>query len=54
MINAMKFVFENFKFALEPACVAGIAALLGPLKNQFKNQKCQNSEFDNGVGKFPM
>ncbi len=38
MINAMKFVFKNFKFALEPACVAGIAALLGPLKNQFKNQ----------------
>jgi threonine dehydratase len=24
---------------LEPACVAGVAALLGPLKNQLLNQK---------------
>ena len=38
MINAMKFAYENFKFILEPACVAGIAALLGPLKNKLKNQ----------------
>ena len=34
----MKFMFENFKLILEPACVAGIAALNGPLKNKFKNQ----------------
>jgi threonine dehydratase len=39
MINSMKFMFENFKMILEPACVAGIAALLGPLKNQLVNQK---------------
>lgn len=35
---AMKYMFENYKMILEPACVAGIAALLGPLKNQLKNQ----------------
>ena len=39
MKKAMKFMFDNFKFILEPACVAGIAALLGPLKNKFANQK---------------
>lgn len=39
MINAMKFMFEKSKMLLEPACVAGIAALMGPLKNKFKNQK---------------
>ena len=38
MINAMRFMFEKSKMLLEPACVAGIAALLGPLKNKFKNQ----------------
>lgn len=38
LIQTMKFVFENFKFILEPACVAGVAALLGPLKNKFKNE----------------
>ena len=32
MIESMKFMFENFKMMLEPACVAGVAALLGPLK----------------------
>ncbi len=37
--TSMKFMFENFKMMLEPACVAGIAALLGPLKNQLLNQK---------------
>jgi len=31
-------MFEHFKVALEPACVAGIAALTGPLKNKFQNQ----------------
>ena len=39
LTNAMKFMFENCKMLLEPACVAGIAALLGPLKNKFVNQK---------------
>ncbi len=38
LINAMKFMYENFKLILEPACVAGIAALLGPLKNKLVNQ----------------
>ena len=36
--KAMYFMFNNFKLILEPACVAGIAALLGPLKNKLKNQ----------------
>ena len=35
---AMKFMYDNFKFVLEPSCVAGIAALLGPLKNKFHNE----------------
>ena len=39
MIEAMKFMFENFKMMLEPACVAGVAALMGPLKKQLVNQK---------------
>ena len=39
MIKSMKFMFENFKMLLEPACVAGVAALLGPLKNQLAKQK---------------
>ena len=39
LINSMKFMFENFKMILEPACVAGVAALLGPLKNQLSNQR---------------
>ena len=38
MIKSMKFMFENYKMLLEPACVAGIAALLGPLKNQLNKQ----------------
>ena len=38
MIESMLFMFENFKLILEPGCVAGIAALLGPLKNKLKNQ----------------
>ena len=38
LIKAMKFMYENFKLILEPACVAGIAALLGPLKNKLVNQ----------------
>ena len=38
MKKSMKFMFDNYKVALEPACVAGIAALTGPLKNKFQNQ----------------
>lgn len=39
MINSMKFMFEHFKMILEPACVAAVAALLGPLKDELKSQK---------------
>ena len=39
MKTAMKFMAKTCKYILEPAGVAGIAALQGPLKNQFKNQK---------------
>ena len=39
MIDSMKFMFENFKMILEPACVTAIAALLGPLKNKLANKK---------------
>ena len=38
MKKTMKFMFENYKLVLEPGCVAGIAALGGPLKNKLKNQ----------------
>ena len=38
MKKSMKFMFDHYKLALEPACVAGIAALTGPLKNKFHNQ----------------
>ena len=38
IIHSMKFMFEKYKLLLEPGCVAGIAALLGPLKNKLKNQ----------------
>tara|TARA_Y100001970_G_C14166843_1_gene821808 strand:+ start:736 stop:1698 length:963 start_codon:yes stop_codon:yes gene_type:complete len=37
--KSMKFMFEYYKLILEPACVATIAALLGPLKNKLTNQK---------------
>ena len=39
MKKSMKFMFDNYKLALEPACVAGIAALTGSLKNKLQNQK---------------
>lgn len=39
MKKAMKFMFDKYRFVLEPAGVAGIAALLGPLKKKLKNQK---------------
>ncbi len=38
MKKSMKFMFDNYKVVLEPACVAGIAALTGPLKDKFRNQ----------------
>ena len=38
MKKAMKFMYDNFKFILEPACVAGIAAINGELKNRLNNQ----------------
>ena len=38
MKKSMKFMFDHYKLALEPACVAGIAALNGPLKNKFQKQ----------------
>ena len=38
MKNSMYFMFKYFKMMLEPACVAGVAALLGPLKGQLANQ----------------
>lgn len=38
MIEAMLFMYDNFKLMLEPACVAGIAAMESCLKGQLKNQ----------------
>ena len=38
MVEAMLFMYDNFKLMLEPACVAGMAALQNYLKGQLKNQ----------------
>ena len=38
MKQAMRFIANNCRFILEPAGVAGIAALQGPLKDKLKNQ----------------
>ena len=38
MIEAMLFMYDNFKLMLEPACVAGMAALQHYLKGQLRNQ----------------
>lgn len=38
MIEFMYFAFDNFKLALEPACVAGLAALKYHLKDKLENQ----------------
>ena len=38
MVEAMLFMYDNFKLMLEPACVAGMAALQNYLKDQLKNQ----------------
>ena len=37
--RAMRFVFDNFKLAVEPACAAGTAALTGPLKERLAGKK---------------
>ena len=39
MKEAMRFMYQRCKFVLEPAGVACIAALQGPLKNKLKNQR---------------
>ena len=39
MKKSMKFMFDNYKLVLEPACVAGIAALTGSLKNKPPSEK---------------
>ena len=39
IVEAMKFAYNHYKFILEPACAAGLAALDGPLKNTLKNKK---------------
>ena len=39
MIQSMKFAAEHLKLFLEPACVAGIAALAGSLKGRLLNKK---------------
>ena len=38
MIESMLFAFENFKLALEPACVAGLSALKKYIKDDLRNQ----------------
>ncbi|MEX0923257.1 MAG: threonine/serine dehydratase [Rhodovibrionaceae bacterium] len=37
--RAMRFVFDNLKLAVEPACAAGTAALTGPLKERLAGQR---------------
>tara|TARA_Y100000590_G_scaffold182080_1_gene207511 strand:- start:3800 stop:4765 length:966 start_codon:yes stop_codon:yes gene_type:complete len=37
--KSMLYMFQNFKLMLEPACVTGIAALMGPLQNKLKGKK---------------
>ena len=39
MKSAMAFLFKQMKIAIEPACAATTAALLGPLRARFTNQK---------------
>jgi len=38
MIEAMLFMYDKFKLMLEPACVAGVAALQRYFKGKLKNQ----------------
>jgi len=37
--RAMGFLFDQMKFAVEPACAASTAALLGPLRNELAGQR---------------
>jgi len=37
--KSMGFLFEHMKFAVEPACAASTAALLGPLRNELAGQR---------------
>jgi len=37
--RAMGFLYKSMKIAVEPACVASTAALLGPLRDELKGQR---------------
>jgi threonine dehydratase len=37
--KAMGFLFQRMKFAVEPACAASTAALLGPLREEFEDKR---------------
>ena len=37
--QAMQILFREMKFAVEPACAAATAALAGPLRNRFREQR---------------
>lgn len=37
--QAMGFLFQSMKIAVEPACAASTAALLGPLRNELKGKR---------------
>ncbi|KTC92368.1 threonine/serine dehydratase [Fluoribacter dumoffii] len=39
LITAMKLIAEELKMMVEPACAAGIAACLGPLKNELHGKR---------------
>ncbi|MGH8494748.1 MAG: threonine/serine dehydratase [Gammaproteobacteria bacterium] len=39
MRRAMRFIFEDLKFAVEPACAAATAALAGPLRERLAGKK---------------
>ena len=37
--HTMGFLFQRMKIAVEPACVASTAALLGPLRDELRGKK---------------
>ena len=39
IVEGMRFLFDELKLAVEPACAVAIAALLGPLKEQMANKR---------------
>lgn len=39
MVQAMRFAFDELKLALEPAAAIAVAALMGPLKHQLRDQR---------------